>query len=548
MALWTPDEKLKYIYGFIKYNDKDLALDLWQETFLKDESRFTCLLKSRQTGFSFVVALKGLVKALDPERSQYTKQFVSYNEEDAKEKIRYAREFYNSIPDKHKKKLVHETSTMLEFLDVGGKTTSRLISLPCRPPRGKNGDVCLDEFAIYLPRLSKEIYTAASFCGIRNGCIELGSTPLGKRGMFYEIVTDTNQYKNFVRYTIPWWTSSVMCRDVQRARKEARDMETSERVKTFGSERLISLFDTSSLEDFQQECECTFIDTASSFIPLDLIYTNTPGRREEDLPSNSIESDDDYFSDKRDREIEVFHDVDSLILNYDPSIHGTPLFMGMDIARYKDATSFFIMGIKNGLKRSVLRFEMKNATFEEQKDVFRRLMKRLPIHRACIDKTGIGEQFSEEMKKEFSSRVEPYGFTLQSKEVLAIEVKKGLENREYLLENDREFHSQIHSIKRMPTSGGSFRYDAERNEKGHSDSFWAFALATYAAKEKKPLNFYEERAKKRREEDIAQGIDPNLRKKKNISLDLLLRRIDRGFQKGINPFSDPDKYLYKIKD
>ncbi len=288
-----------------------------------------------------------------------------------------------------------------------------------------------------------------------------------------------------------------MCRDVKQAIQEADNMETEKRVMKFGSERLISLYKNSSLEDFQQECECSFLDAAESYISLDLIYANTPGRRDEDIPiSKEIEEDDVYFEAKRDSEIKAFHSVDSLILNYDPSLHGSPLYMGVDIARHKDATSFFILGIKDGLKMSLLRVEMRNATFDSQKDVFKKLMRCLPIYRVCIDKTGIGEQFAEEMKKEFSEKVEPYGFTLQSKEVLAQDIKTGLERREFLLENDREFHSQIHSIKRSATSGGSFRYDAERNEKGHADSFWAFALANYAAKEK-PRSFYEERRRKR---------------------------------------------------
>ena len=124
MPLWTPDEKLNYIYAFIKYDNSGLELDFWQDDFIRNRSRFICLLKSRQTGFSFVVALKGLVKALDPARRKYTRQFVSYNEEDAREKIRYAREFYEAIPQRFKKRLVHSTATSLEFADEGGKTTS----------------------------------------------------------------------------------------------------------------------------------------------------------------------------------------------------------------------------------------------------------------------------------------------------------------------------------------------------------------------------------------------------------------------------------------
>lgn len=499
MDLWTPEEKLNYVYAFMKYDHKDIELDFWQDDFIRNRNRYICLLKSRQTGFSFVVAIKGLVKALDPARTQYTKQFVSYNEEDAQEKIRYARQFYDSIPNRYKKKLVHSTATMLEFEDVGSKTTSRLISLPCRQPRGRNGDICLDEFAIYLPRLSKEIYTAASFCTLRRGCIEVGSTPLGTIGKFYEICTDRENYPNFDRYFIPWWYAKVMCKDVRGAVQYAKEMETAERVERFGTDRLISLFQNSTLEDFQQECECVFIDSSASYISLELIYANTPGRREEDIPAN-IENDEDYINAKRDVEIHCFRNADDLILNYSPEKYGSPLFMGMDVGRFSDKTVFYIIGRVNNKKRSVMNYEMRNATYNEQKKVFRKLMYQLPIFRACIDNTGIGNNLAEDMQEEFGERVEPYTMTMQSKEVLAMGAKKGLEENDFELENNRDFHAQIHSIKRTPSSGGSFRYDAERNEKGHADGFWAWSLANYAADGKKiEPNFYAEYARKKNE-------------------------------------------------
>lgn len=505
MELWTPEEKLNYVYAFMKYDHKDIELDFWQDDFIRNRNRYISLLKSRQTGFSFVVAIKGLVKALDPARTQYTKQFVSYNEEDAQEKIRYARQFYDSIPNRYKKKLVHQTATMLEFEDVGSKTTSRLISLPCRPPRGKNGDVCLDEFAIYLPRLSKEIYTAASFCTLRRGCIEVGSTPLGTIGKFYEICTNRESYPNFDRYFIPWWYAKVMCKDVRGAVQFAKEMETAERVERFGTDRLISLFQNSTLEDFQQECECVFIDSSASYISLELIYANTPGRREEDIPTN-IEKDEDYFAAKRDVEIHCFKDADELILNYSPEKYGSPLFMGLDIGRTSDATVFYIIGVINGKKRSVLRHEMRNADFDAQTAVLNKLMENLPIYRCCIDDGGIGRNLAENAHKRYGERAELYHFDLQSKEILAMGVRTGLERREYELDNDRDFHAQIHSIKRTPSSGGSFRYDAERNEKGHADSFWAWALASYATDGKKiEPNFYAEYARKKNDSVVTSN-------------------------------------------
>lgn len=538
MDLWTPEEKLNYVYAFMKYDHKDIELDFWQDDFIKNRNRYICLLKSRQTGFSFVVAIKGLVKAFDPARTQYTKQFVSYNEEDAQEKIRYARQFYDSIPKRYKKKLIHQTATMLEFADVGGKTTSRLISLPCRQPRGRNGDICLDEFAIYLPRLSKEIYTAASFCTLRKGCIEVGSTPLGTIGKFYEICTDRENYPNFDRYFVPWWYARVMCKDVRGAVQLAKDMPTEERVERFGTDRLISLYRNSTLEDFQQECECVFIDSSASYISLDLIYANTPGRREDDIPLN-IENDEEYFNAKRDVEIHCFKDADDFILNYSPEKYGSPLYMGLDIGRTSDATVFYIIGLVNGKQRSVLRHEMRNADFDSQFDVLCRLMENLPIYRCAIDNGGIGSNLAENAQKRYGERVEQYRFSLQSKEVLAMNVKMGLERREYELDNNRDFHAQIHSIKRTPSSGGGFRYDAERNERGHADSFWAWALASYAASTKNTTpSFYAEYARKKNSvviqstEDSTKELLKNpqkpLTRTRGESLSTVLRRVQRG--------------------
>nr|WP_298680912.1 hypothetical protein [uncultured Treponema sp.] len=536
MKLWTPEEKLNYVYAFMKYHGESLTLDFWQDDFILNRNRYICLLKSRQTGFSFVVAIKGLVKALDPARCDYTKQFVSYNMEDAQEKIRYAKEFYESIPKRYKKKLVHITTTMLEFKDYNSNTTSRLISLPCRPPRGKNGDICLDEYAIYTPRLSKEVFTAVSFCTLRRGCIEAGSTPLGAIGRFYEICTDKKSFPGYDRYLIPWWYAKVMCTDVKEAVTQAKDMPTDERVRKFGTKNLLDLYNNTSLEDFQQECECTFVDSAASYISLDLIYANTPGRRDSDIIPAEL-PDDEYFSDKYNFEIKSYKDADSLIAEYNPRKHGSPLFMGYDVAELHDATAIYVMGIKDGKKRALMRYEKTSVAFDEQKAIVRKLMSSLPIYRACIDCTGMGSPIHKELHKEYGDRIEGIKFTLQSKETLVMGVKFGLERNEFELENDREFHAQIHSIKRTPSTGGSFRYDAERTEKGHADSFWAWALANHAATAQiSTPNFYDEYARKKKAivvnsdytEELLKNPQQPLTRKRGESLATVLRRVRDG--------------------
>lgn len=528
--MWTSEERLNYIYAFVQFDMKDIQLDFWQDMFIKSKKQYTCILKSRRTGFSFATALKGIAKGMDPERSKYVKQYVSYNESDAVEKIRYAREFYDSIPKENKKKLIHSNATELEFLDTNGKTSSRLISLPCRPPRGKGGDISLDEYAIYLPKVSNQIYTAALFVIMRGGCIEVGSTPLGTIGKFYDICTKPEEFPDYERYNVPWWYAQALCIDVPSAIKDAKFMSTAERIDRYGTDILKSIYRNSTEEDFQQECECMFVDSAASYISLELIYANTPGKRESDIPPESL-SDDDYYTFGRDVEVKPFRTADEAILGYDPEMHGEVLYFGYDVAKNRDAVAYYIIGLKNGKKRAFYREEMRNVSFESQKENVRKLYKNLPIFKGFMDCTGMGAPVYETLHQEFGDRIEGINFTVATKAAMAMEVKFGLEQTEFLLENDREFHHQIHSIKRRATAGGQFVYDADRNENGHADSFWAWAMANLAVTttaDRKP-DFYQEY---RQAKQKAQGIEiiDSMQRAQSVinrgkSLQSVLRRI-----------------------
>jgi phage FluMu gp28-like protein len=491
--MFSREQRLAFCDAYIKWNGQPIELDRWQELYVADASHFSILLKGRQEGFSYASALKGLIKALDPDRYNYTRQFVSYNMDDAVEKIRFATMLYDSIPKRIQKRLLTRNKTMLEFQDNSGNTTSRLISIACRPPRGRSGDVVLDEFAIYKKNASKMIYTAALPVLSRGGCMEIGSTPLGMLGMFYQSWSDREHFKDFTRFIVPWWSSSALCVDVEGAYAAGvKYMDTQERVERFGKESLKRAFADLFLEDFQQEYECTFVDSAESYISLDLIYMNTPGRRDTDVYRMGATADGEEI----DLEVHVFHDTDALCLGYNPEKHGK-VFVGYDVARRRDAAVIFAVGLlPDGKRMSLAEIVMVNKEYEYQIEQFRKIMYSLNPVRACVDQTGQGEMIVETLQNEFgSARVEGVLFNVQSKEELAIGVRQGLERKEFLLQNDARFHRQIHSIKRLPTSGGTaFRYDSERDEQGHADSFWAWALANHAviaATNEKP-GFYEQ--------------------------------------------------------
>jgi phage FluMu gp28-like protein len=501
--MFSPDEVLRYADAFLKYNDEPVEFDPWQEIFLKDQSTLIILLKGRQEGFSFAVAAKKFIELQSPDVVNMTVQFVSYNLADAVDKIRYISIMAHSIPEKRRKKIAYETKTSIEFYDVGGKTTSRLISIACRPPRGKPGDVVLDEFGIYGNK-AKMIYTAALPSITRGGNIIIGSTPLGTIGGFHDIYTNKKDYKNYVRYNVPWWQSKALCKNIDEARKKGvKEMETEDRVRIFGKKILKMEFTALDIQSFQQEYECTFIDSAESYISLDLIYKNTPGMRDGDrdkeLDEGQGEIVDRYGDDGL--EIKVFKTVDELILWYNPQKHGDLLYLGYDVARTRDAAVIFIVGLlPSGKKVSVAQIEMFSQTFEYQRDQIRAIMRSgLPIDRGCIDCTGIGSDTTETLQREFTeTKLEAVTFNAESKDKLARGVKEGLEKQEFLLQNDNKFHRQIHSVKRISIAGGAFRYDSKRDEMGHADSFWAWALANYAIpKQDVKKGFYEQHREKR---------------------------------------------------
>jgi phage FluMu gp28-like protein len=190
----------------------------------------------------------------------------------------------------------------------------------------------------------------------------------------------------------------------------------------------------------------------------------------------------------------------------------------------------FIIGLlPNGKKLSVANIEMINQTFEYQRDQIRKMIKAgLPIVRGCIDRTGQGEDTTETLQREFTATLlEGVEFNIRSKDELARGVREGLEKREFLLQNDSKFHRQIHSIKRTPTSGNAFRYDSERDDMGHADSFWAWALANYAIpKQGAAKSFYEQYREKREAAKKAtpvQGDTPESGIRRGKSLNRVLR-------------------------
>ena len=460
-------DKCAFIAGFLdlpratgfpgaQWEDFQLAL-------LNNTERFGIDVKSRQIAWSFTTACDAVADGvLNPETPHI---FVSINLEEAKEKIRYAKAIIESLDAPVRPKMIQDSQTGIEF-----ENHSRLVSFPCRPPRGMpRARIYLDEMAHYKEGLDREIYTAALPATTRgDGYIRIGSSPLGAKGLFWEIYTEsTRKYPGFAehRSAVPWWQVRAFCADKRRAIEQAPLMSTRERVVAFGTDALRQIFENMFLEDFAQEHECQWMDEQTAWITWELIQKN---------------QDTELLTWKADGIDEARAMLPEVLAAIRTGTIESAYAGGIDVGRKHDTTEFFVVG-KSTTGQRPLRFAvtLRKTAYDDQEACLADLISALPMTSVLVDQNGIGAQLAENLSR--TGRAQGVDFTNANKELWAVEARVQCERGNAPIPQDRELAYQIHSIKKLVTAAKNVTFDAERNASGHADKFWAWALALWAA-------------------------------------------------------------------
>jgi phage FluMu gp28-like protein len=169
-----------------------------------------------------------------------------------------------------------------------------------------------------------------------------------------------------------------------------------------------------------------------------------------------------------------------------------PLYLGCDVARHRHLYVIYVFeDIGNQLVcRAVEAYQKKKWSYLEEK--LYKFLKLPNLIRACIDRTGLGDQFTERAQEKFGSvKVEGVLFTNTVKADLAISLLQAFEDQKIIIEKCPKFPGvdgneedkqaeSIHAVKKIVTSAGNVRYDAASTEQGHGDFFWGAALAYHA--------------------------------------------------------------------
>jgi len=448
--------ELGWLMSLVKFEGAPIEFDGYQVAMLTNQSSSQSMLKSRQVGFSLAIACKCLARShIMPKHSSVC---VSYRLDDAKLKIATAKELHEDLPLEFKKKIVIDTKTEVGFVSNGKeKKVSRILSYPSKAPRGQTGDVYLDELAHCVN--DKSIYKGATALIARSGGqLVIGSTPLGKRGTFYEVHTEAiEKYNGFWRQAVPWWLCRHFCLDVASAANLAPTMSTIERVSTFATKSISEQYDSLPEEDFQQEYELSFQDEKVSFFPFELI-----------VPCMTRDA----------HVLPVFEDIGLLLVK--ASDLGQ-LCLGFDVGRVNHPSELYIFSEKDGKFTERYHQQFKNVSFPIQRETLRNICRRLKsfIKVIRIDATGLGMNLAEDLGEdyEFGHLVDPVMFTLKSKAHLANNLKILFQERNIELAKDRDTITQIHSVKQKLSTYGNVIFDAERSTKHHADKAWAIALA-----------------------------------------------------------------------
>ena len=358
-------------------------------------------------------------------------------------------------------------------LEINLPNGSRIMGLPANPDtaRGFSANVALDEFALHKD--SRKIFAALFPVITRGYRLKVTSTPFGKQNKFYDL--DIAWSKKMEDGDPHYHTSKIDIYDAIAGGLELKDehgnITTPEQLKEALGEDAA----------WDQEYMVLYLDEATAYLTYELITKCEDPEIEPEpvwvgtLLARAAELHDIYLATKA-------HPPSCNLLD-ETWLNGDHFYLGFDVARRRHGSVIWVNRERQGLQETVAVIRMQNLPFFVQKVVLFSLLSHPQMRRACIDATGLGMQLGEEAVDQFGeSLVEAITFSAASKEVLATGLKQKMEDGIPRIPAEPYIRNSFHSIKRLPSGTGHFRFDAEASDKsGHADEFWAEALALHAS-------------------------------------------------------------------
>lgn len=421
----------------------------YQIAWLQDRSRVKIWEKSRRIGATYVQSYEDVRDCVN--KAVPCVWFSSADETAGREYIKYC-EMWAKLHNAAARSLgevVIDEKHGIKGLVIEFRNGTRITALTSNPKafRSKGGKVVLDEFAHHDD--ADEMWKAAKPSATWGFPIRILSTHNGTASRFNRFIESIRRGR--LAWSLHTVTLHQAVADGLADKILGRPLTEAERAAWIEEQRR----DCDDEDAWQQEYCVVATDTASSFLPYDLI--------------RPCEFKDCLLPDKRQL----------------PGLPGN-LYLGFDVARKKDLAVITILQRYGGLLWLRWMDVMPKTRFRVMRETLYWHMKNLPLlRRVCIDQTGIGMQLAEEAREDFGKyRVEPITFTAPVKEEMAYKLRPYFEDVSIRIPDLTDLREDLHSVKKLTTRSGHIRLDADAGENGHADRFWSLALASYAISNK----------------------------------------------------------------
>ena len=162
---------------------------------------------------------------------------------------------------------------------------------------------------------------------------------------------------------------------------------------------------------------------------------------------------------------------------------GGVTYIGVDVARRRDlwvAAVIERVGDVLWLRELVVE---QGISFSEQRSIVARLAARYRPSRIAVDQTGMGEAVVEQWQEDHGThRVEGVIMSSPRRLDVATALREATEDKRLRIPPEDDLRRDLHSVRTEAGPTGAPRLIAERSATdGHSDRFWAIALACAAA-------------------------------------------------------------------
>jgi phage FluMu gp28-like protein len=419
----------------------------YQGKWIADEARLKLMEKSRQIGISWSTAYAAVART--GKQGARHNQWVSSRDDIQARLFLEDCKLFTGILDMAAGDLgeqvvdesTKQTAYVLSF--TSGKRINSMSSNP-DAQAGKRGGRILDEFALHPD--PRKLW-AIAYPGITwGGAMELISTHRGSNNFFNQLVREIKESGNpkgisLHTVTLQNALDQGFLYKLQQSLPDDDERQGMDEAAYFDFVKS----GCADEESFLQEYMCQPADDDAAFLEYDLIAAA-------EYPADA---------------------------NW-TAIEGGTLYAGVDIGRKHDLTVLWVVEQLGDVLYTRHVETLKDMTKGDQEKVLWPWFQRCA--RTCIDATGLGIGWADDAQKVFGAySVEGVTFTPRVKEQLAYPVRGKMEDRRLRIPHDGKIRADLRAVTKQTTAAGNIRFTAERTRDGHSDRFWALALAIHAA-------------------------------------------------------------------